>query len=170
MKCNGWASSILKGNLILITGQRLAEGRGGVSGLPLFTVQPRRCQHGSKTPFFTCPSTRWTQAEPHGHQQSTNWVYLLAWDTERAIDWKGAGEGWWSKGFSLFSYTVEPILPVCHTEREGRKISPKHQYAIFGGLQSRISKFTQIDLGLSEATAYFRAGYHTVHGIFLAQL
>lgn len=47
------------------------------------------------------------------------------WDAERDTDSKGAGEGWWSKGFSLSSYIVEPLLPVCRTERERGEKSPQ---------------------------------------------
>lgn len=124
MKYKGWASSILKGNLILIAGQRFAKGREVVLGLPWSPAQPCKCQYGSEIPLFICPCTRWAQAVPHRHQQSTDRAYLLAWDTKKAIDSKGAGEKWWSKGFSLSSYTVEPILPVHHMERERGEKSP----------------------------------------------
>lgn len=59
-----------------------------------------------------------------GHQQSTDLAYLQAWDAERAADSKGAKEGWWSKGFSLSSYSVEQILPVHYTEMERGEKSP----------------------------------------------
>lgn len=65
----GSACSILKSNAFLIPGQRFAKGREGISGLPLSGVQPHRCQCISKTPFFTRPGRRQTQAEPHRHSR-----------------------------------------------------------------------------------------------------
>lgn len=77
----GSASSILKGNAILIPGQRFAEGREGTSGLPLSAVQPHRCQRVSEIPFFTCPSTRQTQAEPHRHSRAP--TSFICWPETR---------------------------------------------------------------------------------------
>lgn len=77
----GSASSILKGDAILIPGQRFAEGREGTSGLPLSAVQPHRCRRVSEIPFFTCPSTRQTQAEPHRHSRAP--TSFICWPETR---------------------------------------------------------------------------------------
>lgn len=57
-----------------------------------------------------------------GHQQSTDLAYLQGWDAERATDSKGAEQRWWSKGFSLSSHSVEPVLPVHHTGRSEKNL------------------------------------------------
>lgn len=71
------------------------------------------------------------------------------------------------KGLSLSSYNVELILSICQTEKERGEKSPPNISIQFSMVCSHKSaKFTQTDLSLSEAPSYFRAGYHTAHGIF----
>lgn len=75
------ASNVFKGNAILISGQRFAKGRESISGLPLSGVQPHRRQCVSKTPFFTCPSRRQTQTEPHRHSGAP--TSFISWPETR---------------------------------------------------------------------------------------
>lgn len=165
----GSARSILKANGILTPGQRFAKGREGTSGLPLSGVQPHRCQCVGKTPFFTRPSRRQTQAEPHNTAELQP-ALSPGLRPERVTDSNGAGEEVWLKGFNLSNYIVEPIVPVCHVERERGKKSPSNTSIQSSVACSHKSANSETDLCLSKATAYFRAGYHTVHRIFKAQL
>lgn len=89
---------------------------------------------------------------------------------ERSTDSNGAGQEVWLKEFNLSHYIAESIVLVCHMERERGKKSPPNI-----GIQSFVacshkSANSETDLCLSKTTAYFCAGYHTVHMIFKAQL
>lgn len=89
---------------------------------------------------------------------------------ERTTDSNEAGEEVWLKEFNLFHYIVESIVLVCHIERERGKKSPPNISIQSSVAYSHKSANSETDLCLSKATAYFCAGYHTVHRIFKAQL